>query len=88
MNSFISPQFADSISPIYYYFDSIGDGVAFDQMVSGFLNIAQFTPRDSTTMEFGKIEGTFEFTVSNEELDSTIHVTDGSFRFKVANFWN
>ncbi len=81
------PHSADSISPIYYYYNLIGDGVAFDQTLSGHTNITEITPRDSTTMEFGKIEGTFEFIVSNEELDSTIHVTDGAFRFKVANFW-
>jgi hypothetical protein len=87
LNEILLPESADSISPIYYYYDSIGDGVAFDQTVSGHMNIIEFTPRDSTTMEFGKIEGTFEFVVSNEALDSTIHVTEGSFRFKVPNFW-
>lgn len=81
------PHFADSISPRIRHNIS-DDGVyVYSQLSDGNLSINTFTPRDSITMEFGKLEGTFEFTVSNEELDSTIHVTDGSFRFKVANFW-
>jgi len=84
---FIAPQYADSISPIYFYYDSNSEGIAFDNTITGHMNIVEFTPRDSITMEFGKLEGTFEFTVSNEAQDSTIHITDGAFRFKVPNFW-
>ncbi|NEN25610.1 hypothetical protein G3O08_19130 [Cryomorpha ignava] len=51
------------------------------------MNIATFTPRDSSSEKLGKIEGTFEFTVVNEENDSIIHITDGAFRFKVPNVW-
>lgn len=81
----VQPSFADSISPLVLHID--GDILNFEFEPSGFLSIDTFTPRDSLTMEFGKLEGTFEFTVSNEELDSTVHVTDGAFRFKVPNFW-
>jgi hypothetical protein len=79
------PSFADSISPLVLHIDD--DVLNFENEPSGILKISTFTPRDSTTMEFGKIEGTFQFTVSNEQLDSSIHVTEGSFRFKVPNFW-
>jgi len=81
------PQFADSISSRIRH-HVIGDDVyVYSHLVEGNISINTFSPRDSTTMEFGKLEGTFDFTVFNEELDSTVHVTDGSFRFKVANFW-
>lgn len=84
---FLSPEFADSSSPAIRHNIS-GDGVyIYESLLGGELSISTFTPRDSVTLEFGKLEGTFDFTVFNEELDSTVHVTDGSFRFKVANFW-
>jgi len=83
-----NPQFADSISPRIRH-HVIGDDVyVYSHLSEGNISINTFIPRDSTTMEFGKLEGTFEFIVSSEELDSTVHVTDGAFRFKVANFLN
>jgi len=84
---FLSPEFADSTSPGILHIIS-GDGVyKFEKLIGGEMNIDAFTSRDSTTMAFGRLEGTFQFSVSNEEIDSTVHVTDGVFRFKVPNFW-
>ena len=83
--NFLTPVFADSISPFVSYFTD--DVYAFENLSDGFMTINTFTPRDSITHEFGKIEGTFEFTVTNDTQDSTVYVTDGAFRFKVPNFW-
>ncbi|NEN25168.1 hypothetical protein G3O08_16830 [Cryomorpha ignava] len=86
---FLEPAFADSCSPIVQSVPGeIVEGMFYyDQLISGSMNITAFTPRDSVTEKLGKIEGTFEFTVANEENDSIIHVTDGAFRFKVPNIW-
>jgi hypothetical protein len=80
-------QFADSVSPGILHFVSNGSINRFEDLASGSITINTFTPRDSVTMEFGKIEGTFEFMVTNESQDSTVQVTDGAFRFRVPNFW-
>lgn len=85
---FNQPAFADSCSPYIRHNLWPGNGIlGFDSLISGGMNITTFTPRDSVTQRLGKIEGTFEFTVANEELDSVVHVTDGYFRFKVPNVW-
>ena len=85
--NFVQPTFTDSCSPAFIHFVEPGNIIEMDSLISGSMNITTFTPRDSLTNAFGKIEGTFEFTVTNEAQDSTIHVTDGVFRFKVPNFW-
>ncbi len=85
---FNQPTFADSCSPYIRHSPGPDIGILlFDSLISGGMNITTFTPRDSVTQRLGKIEGTFEFTVANEELDSVVHVTDGYFRFKVPNVW-
>lgn len=87
--TFVNPTYADSCFPAYSYSDGgeIPNFVVFENLVSGSMNITTFTPRDSITEKLGKIEGTFEFSVANEENDSIIHITDGAFRFKVPNIW-
>jgi|SRR5690554_1841552 len=85
--NFLKPTYADSCSPAFIHFVEPGYIVEMENLISGSMNITTFTPRDSITHRLGKIEGTFEFTVANEENDSVIHVTDGAFRFKVPNIW-
>ncbi|NEN25169.1 hypothetical protein G3O08_16835 [Cryomorpha ignava] len=59
-----------------------------DSLISGSRYITTFASKDSISEELGKIEGTFEFSVANEENDLIIHIiTDGAFRFKVPNIW-
>ena len=83
------PSYADTCFPIYRngYLVTDSPVVYYDHMIAGSMNITTFTPRDSITEKLGKIEGTFEFSVANEENDSIIHITDGAFRFKVPNIW-
>jgi len=84
---FIEPVEADSCFPFYRH--NLGNGtiLLFESLQSGSLNISTFTPYNSETNEPGKIEGTFEFTVSNENNDSTINITDGAFAFEVYAEW-
>ncbi|NEN25171.1 hypothetical protein G3O08_16845 [Cryomorpha ignava] len=83
------PTYADSCFPIYRnaHIETGSTIIHYESLIVGSMNISSFTPRDSVTEKLGKIEGTFEFTVANEENDSIIHVTDGAFRFKVPNIW-
>jgi hypothetical protein len=83
----LSPEFADSISPSLLHIDSEEGVLTFQELIGGYLHIVTFTPRDSVTLEYGRIEGTFEFSVTNENQDSIIHITEGAFRFKVPNMW-
>ncbi len=84
-----SGLFADSISPAYWSVpaETVNGIVLYDSLIPGYFNVASFTPRQPNNGPFGKIEGTFEFTVTNENKDSTIYITDGAFRFKVPNTW-
>jgi hypothetical protein len=54
------------------------------KVLSGFIEIKEISPRErkpdgSKVTGYGWVEGTFEFTVKDEELDTTIHVTEGRF---------
>lgn len=84
---FLEPAFADSCSPFYRHTSEEGLYIMMENLISGSMNIETFTPRDSITLEEGRIEGTFEFSVTNENQDSIIHITEGVFRFKVPNMW-
>ncbi|NEN25604.1 hypothetical protein G3O08_19100 [Cryomorpha ignava] len=59
----------------------------YEQLQSGTLIVEEFTPRQPNNGPFGNFEGTFEFVVSNDTLDSVIHITEGQFRFRVPNIW-
>lgn len=83
--NFVQPTYADSCSPFYKHYIEPGNEIEMDSLVSGSINITSFSPRDLITDKLGKIEGTFEFTIANE--DSVLSITDGSFRFKVPNIW-
>lgn len=84
---FENPEFASVVSPIYFQLTMEGNFV-FETLVSGHINVTTFSPWNSETQTFGKIEGTFEFSVTNEEGDSTVHITEGYFRFHVAATWS
>lgn len=84
----LNPAYADSCSPLvaqqetpdsYYY--------RFEKLQSGFIDISSFSPRETNGGAFGKVEGTFAFVLTDETIDSTVHITDGAFRFKVPNMW-
>ena len=83
----LSAEFADSISPSVLQIDSEEGILTFQELIGGHLDLTTFTPRDSISLVEGRIEGTFEFSVTNENQDSTIHITEGAFRFKVPNMW-
>ena len=83
--NFLQPTYADSCSPAFIHYIEPGYEILIDSLISGSMNITTFTPRDSVTQKLGKIEGTFEFTIANQ--DSVLNITDGAFRFKVPNIW-
>lgn len=82
--NFVNPTRADSILPYHrtYPGDSL-ESILYDQMIDGSLIIQELIPRESGSSSFGTINGTFEFTVTDEVGLDTIHVTEGRFRFDV-----
>jgi hypothetical protein len=73
---------ADSSFPIY------AQALTFyDRLQSGYIEITEFSPRDGGQGEFGTFEGTFEFTVKHDTIDTVINITEGQFRFSVPNIW-
>ncbi len=84
---FSAPAFADSCFPGYVHFVNEQNEIHMEHLLAGSATITTFTPRDSVSLEYGRIEGTFEFSVTNENQDSIIHITEGAFRFKVPNMW-
>jgi hypothetical protein len=85
--NFLEPSYADSCSPFFKHNIQGEQSLIFEDLLSGEMNLTSFTPRQPNNGPFGKIEGTFEFSVANENNDSIIHITDGAFRFKVPNTW-
>ena len=73
------------MQPAFIHYIEPGYEIEMDSLISGSMNITTFSPRDSVSEHLGKIEGTFEFTIANQ--DSTIYITNGAFRFKVPNIW-
>lgn len=64
------------------------DGHKFNSVLSGTLTISELRPRarrpdGSKKSEYGWIEGTFEFEVTNEARDTIVHVTEGRFGFRL-----
>lgn len=57
----------------------------FENVISGFVVFNQFTDRQGD--QNGIVSGSFEFTVKNEELDSTVVVTDGRFQYVIDYQW-
>jgi len=81
---FLAVNQADSVSPGYLYRVD-GNPIEVDNLISGNLVFSRFEPR--TDEKLGTVEGTFEFTVTNETQDSVFHVTDGEFRYRVQHTW-
>lgn len=55
----------------------------YDQLIEGWIDVDEFSPRDGGQGEFGNLEGTFEFTVTHDTLETIYEVTEGQFRFAV-----
>jgi len=82
--SFVEPSFADSIYPIYRIPDALSEEILkYEYLIDGSMTIGQFIPREAGNKPLGTIEGTFEFSVTNESEIDTIHITEGRFRFNV-----
>ena len=63
----------------------IAFGLSFEQIMSGYVKFDSFADRGED--ENGIVSGTFEFTVRNEELDSTVVITDGRFQYIIDYEW-
>jgi hypothetical protein len=80
---FLSPEPVDSCTPVI-----IGSGlIAYDQLLQGWINVEEFSPRQPNNGEFGTFKGTFEFTVTHDTIETVYEVTEGEFRFAVPNIW-
>ncbi|NEN25601.1 hypothetical protein G3O08_19085 [Cryomorpha ignava] len=80
---FLTPAFADSISPFYNYTAADSTSTIYEQLIDGEMNIEQFIPRADGSSPYGTIKGTFHFTVTDTNALDTFRITDGSFRFDV-----
>jgi hypothetical protein len=76
---------ADSCFPIYTRVLSLNG--FYDQLQSGYIDIAEFSPRNDGQGEFGNFEGRFAFTVGHDSLETIYEITEGQFRFAVPNIW-
>ncbi len=83
---FSQPIYADSISP-FFFFDNedISQLSILDSLISGRLLFTAFS--DKQKDKNGIVAGTFEFTVRNEELDTTVFITDGRFQYIIDYEW-
>ena len=76
----------DSVSPFYIYSDDdIGEYIRFEELQSGSIKFNQFSDKNGDIN--GIVSGTFEFTVYNSEIDSTIEITDGKFQYIIDYEW-
>jgi len=82
---FLQPTFADSCYPIFGRI--VPDILTFDSLIAGSMNLIHFSPSTLPDGQLGLVEGTFDFSVANAELDSTVHITDGHFRFRIQHTW-
>ncbi len=81
--NFLEPAEADSCSPVF----RSADGILYEELISGHVHFQEFRPSELPDGDLGLVEGTFEFSVANAELDSTIHITEGHFRFRIQQTW-
>lgn len=75
----------DSCGVLYGSSPDLADQILFESNVGGFIEFDRFYDRNSC--ENGVVSGTFEFTATNEELDSTVHVTEGRFQYIIDYEW-
>jgi hypothetical protein len=81
--NFLAPVQADSCSPMY----RVSSQLKYETLISGNMIVTEFSPREDGQSEFGNFEGTFEFSVKNDTIDTVINITDGQFRYAVPNIW-
>lgn len=81
----LEPTIADSCYPIFGRI--FPDILTFDSLLFGSMNLVHFSPSTLPNGALGLVEGTFEFSVANAELDSTVHITEGNFRFRIQQTW-
>lgn len=79
--SLVQPEFADSCKPLF----ENGDYLRFEELQTGHVDFTHFRPRLGE--EKGLVEGTFECTLANTEIDSVVHITNGYFRFRIEHTW-
>jgi len=84
--NFMEPSPVDSCFPIFVAQLS-PELLIFDSLTSGSMDLVHFSPSTLPNGQLGLVEGTFEFSVANTELDSTVHITDGHFRFRIQQTW-
>jgi hypothetical protein len=81
--NFLSPTYADSCYPLYIGHVPEQGFIEYETLLNGSMELTTMTPYDWDSETPGKIEGTFEFTVTDERGIDTIRVTEGRFRFDV-----
>ena len=72
---------ADSIFPLY----RIAFHTYYDNLESGFIQIDEFSLRESPNGDFGNFQGSFGFVLRNDSLQTSVNITEGQFRFEVPN---
>jgi hypothetical protein len=75
----------DSCGVVYGSSPDLGDQVLFESDVHGFIQFNRFSDRNSS--KNGVVSGTFEFSATNFELDSTIYITEGRFQYIIDYEW-
>jgi hypothetical protein len=83
---FLDPPPGDSCIPQILGGELInGQLVAYDQLIEGWIDVEEFSPRQPNNGDFGTFKGTFAFTVTHDTIETVYEVTDGEFRFAVPN---
>lgn len=72
---------ADSSFPVY----RIGYHTHYETLESGFIQIDEFSLRESPNGDFGNFQGSFGFVLRNDSLQTSVNITEGQFRFEVPN---
>jgi len=72
---------ADSIFPVY----SENLSTFYENLISGFIQIDEFSLRESPNGDFGNFQGSFGFVLRNDSLQTSVNITEGQFRFEVSN---
>src|SRR5690554_2246157 len=80
-----SPANVDSCIAFFIGTTTDGNPIRFDEIMTGILKFDQFSDKNGDIN--GIVSGTFEFTVHNSEIDSTIAITDGKFQYIIDYEW-
>jgi hypothetical protein len=80
---FLDPEKGDSCSPAVLGTQLI----AYEQLIEGWIDVEEFSPRQPNNGDFGTFKGTFAFTVGHDSLETIYEITEGQFRFAVPNIW-